>query len=245
MIDPPIESLTEDTFFQGRVLIRQPKSGYRFSLDAPILAFHARPKSGETVVDLGTGCGVVSLLMAWREKNIRVVGVEIQKELAALAEANVAANGMEDRITILHTDIRALSERDLRFPVDRVVSNPPYRRISSGRLNPNSQRAVARHEVSITLSELLHTVKRILKTGGSFFVIYLAERLPDLFGHLEKEGLQPKILRALHSNKSSPAKICLVEAVKGAQPGIQIDPPLFIYDSAGVYSREIQEMLSP
>lgn len=245
MIPLSRDGITEDTFFEGKIVLRQPRNGYRFSLDAPVLASHAKPRTGDTVLDLGTGCGIVSLLMAWRRPDIRVIGVEIQEALAALAMENVAMNCLESRVKILHADMRTIDLAMIPMPVDMVVTNPPYRRIPSGRINPDTQRAVARHEVSITLAELLHVARRVLKTGGRFLIVYSAERLADLFRELDIAGFEPKKLRTLHTHPGAAAKICLVEAVKGGRPGIHIGPPLIIYESDGAYTAQIRKMFVP
>ena len=241
--EKPDTSYTEDTFLKGRIRIRQPRLGYRFSLDAPVLAHAARPRSGDTVLDLGTGCGVIPVLIGSRNKDIRIYAVEMQEELASLAKENVILNRLESQIHILHADMRTMDYASIPLPVDMVVSNPPYRRISSGRINPNTQRAMARHEVSITLRDLLRVVRSALKTGGKLIMIYSAGRLAELFSALDAYGLQPKMLRTLHTYQKSAAKICLIEAVKGACPEITIEPPLIIYQSKGVYTHELHQML--
>jgi tRNA1Val (adenine37-N6)-methyltransferase len=141
-----MHSLTTDTFFNGKLHITQDAAGYRFSLDAIVLAHHTDTHAGERVLDLGTGCGIIALILAYRNPDIRVYGIEIQGELADLAVSNVGANHMQNRITVLCRDMRDLKPRMIGGPVDVIVCNPPYRKPNSGRLNPDPQRAVARHE---------------------------------------------------------------------------------------------------
>lgn len=236
---------TEDTFFDGTIRVRQPRFGYRFSLDAVVLAHAVRPRQGETVLDLGTGCGVIPILLGSQYKDVRIYAVEIQEELASLAKENVILNRLESRIHILHADLRTMDYASIPLPVDRVVSNPPFRRIPSGRINPNTQRAIARHEVALTLGGLFQVVRSVLKTGGRLAMIYCADRLAELFSSLDAFGLRPKMLRNLHSYQNSVAKLCLVEAVKGACGGLTIAPPLIIYESGRVYTKEVRQMFIP
>jgi tRNA1Val (adenine37-N6)-methyltransferase len=240
-----MEKLTSDTFFNGRLRIRQQRSGYRFSIDAVLLAYYARPRPGDRVLDLGTGCGIVPLIMVYRCPQITVYGIEVQKKLSDLARFNVSDNHMETRVTILHEDMKSLKSTMISGLVDLVVSNPPYRRSHSGRLNPNHQRAVARHEIIVTLSDLMATAKRNLRTGGRFVTIYSAERAAELLGLMRSARIEPKFLRSIHSNRLSEAKLILVEGKKGAKTGIRIESSLILYDENGNYTEEVEKMFAP
>jgi tRNA1Val (adenine37-N6)-methyltransferase len=243
--DSDIETLTEDTFFEGRLRVAQSRIGYRFSIDAVLLAHFFQPRAGQTLVDLGTGCGIIPLMLVFRHPRIRAWGIEIQPELAGLAADNVRANHMADRIRILQADIRAITPDMTAGPVDVVCSNPPYRRGRSGRLNPDGQRAVARHEIAITLPGLLHTSRRLLKTGGRFVTIHPAERAAELIGQMRSMHLEPKRLRPVHSTAQTDARRVLVEGLAGGRPGLTIAAPLIVYGQDGEYSSEVQRMLLP
>lgn len=234
-----------DDFFEGRIKIKQSVTGYRFSIDAVILAAHIHPRPDDRVCDLGTGCAVIPIIIGYRNADTRMIGVEVQAELALLARENVEANGMHDRISILNTDMKTLNEHRLGGPVDIVVSNPPYRKTGAGRLNPDSQRAIARHEIAVTLEELVYSTRRLLRTGGKFVTIYLAERMMELLFSMQTYGITPKSVRSIHSNRSADAKLVLVEGVKNGRPGVNIHSPLFIYSQNGSYTGEIQEMFKP
>ena len=238
-------TVTADALFNGRMTIKQHRSGYRFSIDAVILAAHACPRGGEAVVDLGTGCGVIPLILAYRNPDIRICGIEVQKELAEIAQGNVNDNNMADRIAIHRQDIKLLTHGMVAGPVDLVVSNPPYRRPHSGRLNPDRQKAVARHEISVTLADVVESASRILKTSGRFITIYPAERLTDVISQMRTSRIEPKKMHTIHSGRSIGAKLILVEGVKAVNPGMKILPPLFIYTRQGGYSREVQKMFLP
>ena len=237
--------LTTDTFFNGKIQVTQNRAGYRFSIDAVLLAFHARPQPGGKVLDLGAGCGIVSLIMAVRAPEIRIFAVELQPELSGLAEANVNQNQLRDRIQVLHTDLRLLKPKMTDGPADLIVCNPPYRRPGSGRLNPAEQRAVARHEIKVTLSDILETTRRMLRTAGRFVTIYAVERLTEIMVRMRNEHIEPKFVRMIHSMQDSDAKLVLIEGVKGGKPGLKVVHPLIIYDKNGDYTAEVKAMFEP
>ena len=240
-----MKSKTPDTFLNGRIKVKQDRFGYRFSIDSILLACHALPRSGDKVLDLGTGCGIIPLILAYREPNLKIFGIEVQKELADIADSNVEENHMGDIITILCKDMKELKNDMISGPVDLIVSNPPYRKAESGRINPDMQRAVARHEIKVSLDDITATVRRILRTAGRFVTIYSAERITDLLTHLRSAGIEPKFLRMIHSGIKTEAKLVLVEGIKGGRPGVKIGPPLIIYNEKGAYTQEVEEMFLP
>jgi tRNA1Val (adenine37-N6)-methyltransferase len=240
-----MKPLTKDTFFNGRIIVKQDRSGYRFSIDSILLARHADPRPGDKVLDLGTGCGIIPIILAYRDPNLNIFGIEVQKELADIACFNVEENHMSHIITILCKDMKELKNDMISGPVDLVVSNPPYRKAESGRINPDIQRALARHEIKVSLLDIIATVRRVLRTAGRFVTIYSAERLTDLMTHLRSEGIEPKFIRMVHSGIKTEAKLVLVEGIKGGRPGTKIGPPLLLYDGNGSYTQEVEEMLSP
>jgi tRNA1Val (adenine37-N6)-methyltransferase len=240
-----MEAITSDTFFDGRLQVRQFRKGYRFSIDAVILADHIRPRPGETVLDLGAGCGIISLLLAYRHTETTAIGVEIQPELAELARVNVCANGMQARIRILCEDMKGLQPARLPGPVDWVASNPPYRKTATGRLNPHPQRAVARHEIKVALSDVIAAARRVLRTGGKFVVVYTAERMTEVLHQMQSTGIEPKFCRTIHSGTTTNAKLVLIEGLKGGHPGMVVAPPLVIYRKNGDYTAEIEKMFRP
>jgi len=240
-----MKSKTPDTFLNGRIKVKQERSGYRFSIDSILLACHAGPHPGDKVLDLGTGCGIIPLILAYREPNLNIFGIEVQKELADIAGSNVEENHMGDIITILCKDMKELKNDMISGPVDLIISNPPYRKVESGRINPDMQRAVARHEIKISLDDITATVRRVLRTAGRFVTIYSAERITDLLTHMRSAGIEPKFLRMIHSNIETEAKLIIVEGIKGGRPGVKIGPPLLIYDERGAYIQEVEEMFLP
>jgi len=240
-----MNSYTTDTFFNGRIQVKQNQAGYRFSIDAVLLADQAAPRSGDRVIDLGTGCGIISLIMAYCNPDITVYAVEVQEELTQLAISNVKNNSLQDCITVLGADMKTMKPDMTAGPVDLVVCNPPYRRPGAGRINPDNQRAVARHELKANLQDVIVTARRMLKTAGRFVTIYTAERTADILCQMRIDSIEPKYFRTIHSNPGSEAKLILVEGIKGGNPGLKIAPPLIVYDQNGDYTDEVQQMFDP
>ena len=235
---------TQDAFFNGRILVKQEKQGYRFSIDAILIAHHADPGPGETILDLGTGCGVIPLIMAFREPGIhRIYGIEIQRELADVAKWNVAANGMENKIKILRKNFKDFNPETLAKPADLLVSNPPFKKDLSGRKNPNPQKAIARHEIEGTLEDLVETARRTLSHGGRFVAIYPVWRLTDLLTEMRGAGIEPKFLRMIHPSPGSRPNRVIVSGAKGGKSGLCAYPPFFIYNANGAYTDEANQML--
>jgi tRNA1Val (adenine37-N6)-methyltransferase len=239
-----MDKLTGDSFFNGDLSIRQDRNGYRFSIDAILLAYYAGLRARRVVLDLGTGCGIIPLILAWRNPELRIYGVEIQKDLAQIASGNVIENRMQERIRILSADMKAITQNMIAEPIDTVVSNPPYRKICSGRMNPDSQKAIARHEIKAKLSDVTETAKRMLTISGRFMVIYPAERTADLLTQMRQSQVEPKFLRPIHSMPNTEAKLILAEGIRGGHPGMKIAPPLVIYQKHGDYSSEVREMFA-
>jgi len=236
--------LTTDTFLNGRLTVYQYKPGYRFSIDAILLAGYVRPRAEDRLIDLGCGCGIIALILAHRYPDLQLFGVEIQPTLVGLARKNVVKNRMSDRIRILERDIATLSQKEIQGPVDIVVCNPPFGRVRAGRINPNNERALARHEIKMTLKDITATVRGMLRTGGRFYIIFPAERITDLFCRMRADRIEPKRMRTVHSGTTDPARRILVEGIAGGRPGISMDPPLVIYKAEGVYTAEVQHFLS-
>jgi tRNA1Val (adenine37-N6)-methyltransferase len=237
--------LTTDTFFNGRLIVKQPRTGYRYSIDAAILASHVQPRPTDRVLDLGTGCGIIPLIIGFRHPGVKLYGVEIQHDLAEIAQGNITANNLENRVVILPVDMKTLKPSSLLGPMDLVVSNPPFYRIASGRINSDSQRAIARHELKVTLEDVLKAAAGMLRSAGKFVCIYGSDRLVDLFAQMRACHIEPKIVRLIHSKVGTDARLVLVEGVKGGQPGIKIAPPLTICRKDGSYTDEVKKMFIP
>lgn len=240
-----MDSLTADAFLNGNIRIMQNKTGYRFSIDAILLASHVDTHPGDKVVDIGTGCGIIALMLAYRDPEIKVYGIEVQKSLSVLAALNVKDNNMQDRVIIICSDVKDLKKSAISGPADIVVCNPPYRKAKSGRINPDNQRAFARHEIKITLPDIIKTAGSLLRVSGRFIMIYPSERIADIITNMRLSGIEPKYLRFIYSKKNAESKLVIVEGVKGGRPGSTIAPPLVIYRDDGSYTDDVGRMFIP
>lgn len=227
---------------EGKLWILQFQEHFRFGIDAILLANWVKIRRGDTVIDLGTGTGVIPLLIAYKQNPVRVVGVEIQEEMATLAQRSVALNQLEARVEVYHQDLRQMKTR---FPANSftvVVSNPPYFPVGSGEQNLLDKKAVARHEVNCALRDLVGAAAYLLGTRGRFDLIHRAERVPEIFRELQAKGLEPKIMRLIQSRADQEPNLVLIEAVKDARPGLKIERHLVIYEPSGEYTDEVKEM---
>ncbi len=233
---------TLDTLFEGRLKVLQKKCGYRFSIDAFLLAHFAKPRAMDQVIDLGTGCGILPLILTFRHKVEKIIGVEIQASLADLARRNVALNRLSTRITIWEKDLKSLEGKSWRKNFDLVLSNPPYRKVGSGRVNPRLEKAAARHEITATLEDVIHTAGDLLKDKGRMTMIYPASRAADVIEEMRKFHLEPKRLQFVHSHPGDEARLLLIEGLKEGHAQVRVLPPFFLYDSTGKYTPEAQEL---
>ncbi|OGW25755.1 MAG: hypothetical protein A2X59_04030 [Nitrospirae bacterium GWC2_42_7] len=224
------------------VKLYQNKNGYRFSVDPVLLYSFVNMKYAHHIADLGTGSGIIGLLLAKKYTASSVLLVELQESLYRLALKNISLNNLDDRVKIIMADIREIKKKLQPMSHDIVVSNPPFRKPLSGLLSIGEEKSVARHELKLRLPELVESASYLLKARGRFFMIFHPERIPETFDEFRKNRLEPKRIRFVHNDAESASKIVLIEAVKEARPGIKIEKPLFIYQKAGIYSDEINEI---
>jgi tRNA1Val (adenine37-N6)-methyltransferase len=235
---------TLDALFGGDLQLYQNKQGYRFSIDSLLLADFATIGSDNKVIDLGSGNGVLPLILAYRYPSVLITGVEIQRQMVARAARNIRLNGYQDRIAIAQMDIASTVERFQAESFDAVICNPPYRRVTSGRLSLSREKQIARHETKATLNDFVRAAAFLLKNKGSFACIQLGDRMVDLVSAMRNAGLEPKRLRTVHAFADAKASLVLVEAVKGGRKGVDILPPLIVYDIARNYSAELNAITS-
>lgn len=239
---PDTSALTEDRFDGGRLVVRQYRNGYRFSVDAILLATFAAPWAGRTLVEFGTGCGIVSLLLASRLPDVRIDAIDIQPLLAELAAGNVGANALGGRVTVHCRDLKTVSAADFGA-ADSIVCNPPFYPLGTGRLNPDDQRAQARHELRATLTDVIAAARRTLKKSGSLVMIYPAERTGELLATMRVRGIEPKLLQCVHAYADGDAQMVLVRGRLGVGTGMTVAAPLVLYHRDGSYTDAAAEIL--
>ncbi len=243
-VNSPHHSETLDILRKWNLKIIQGARGYRFSIDSLILASLAHPPHRGRILDLGTGCGIVGLILARSHPGITVTGVEIQAQLAQRARKNVALNDMEERMEILEGSYAHIEDLVAEASFQYVITNPPYRRVGTGRLNPQEEKAIARHEMHGGLDALLRATHYALVPKGKLGIIFTATRTVDLLHVCRIHGVEPKRIRFVHPYPGEEAQSIFLEGVKGGKEGeVRVEPPLFIYSSPGVYTREAAEML--
>ncbi|MBI2539849.1 MAG: tRNA1(Val) (adenine(37)-N6)-methyltransferase [Deltaproteobacteria bacterium] len=232
-----------DTLFHGKLRIIQAKRGYRFSLDAVLLAHFATLRGSDRVVDLGTGNGVIPLILARLHPAVEIVGMELQEEMVQRALRNVNLNRLEERVKILRGDVCSVEEVLPPESVAAVVCNPPYRRPASGRVNPDAEKRIARHEIKARLADFIRAGSYLLRRGGHMALVYPAARMVDLLQTMRQEEIEPKRLRLVHSYEGSAATLALAEGIKGAGTELKILPPLVVYTRDRKYTREMKAVL--
>jgi len=220
----------------------QKRDAFRFGMDAVLLADFAKAGPGDSVVDLGTGSGIVAILMSARTQAEKIIGLEIQPEIADMARRSVEGNGLSHRISIQQMDIREAASRLPVGKYDVVVTNPPYTRCGGGLINPNESRAIARHEILCTLEDVVKAAAHLLRVRGEFYMVHRPDRLCDIMVEMRKNQLEPKVLRMVCPRPGDPPSLLLVMGIRNGNPGMKLLAPLYIYDTDGNYTGELRSI---
>ena len=221
--------------------IIQDTDRFQFGIDAVLLADFAEKtvKAGERIIDLGTGTGIIPLLMAGKNKDISLTGLEVQEASAEMAGRSVALNGLEDRVRIVQGDLRFVDGLFDKHSFNVVTCNPPYMIDSHGRGNELDAKTIARHEVLCTLEDVVAAADYLLATHGRFFMIHRPFRLPEIFEALAAHKLEPKRMRLIHPFADKEPNMVMIEARKNAKRRLTIEPPLVVRYDNGDYTAEI------
>ena len=229
----------DDLHRKGYVIIQDPKR-FCFGVDAVILSGFARVKKGEKVLDLGTGTGILPILLEGRTLGSHFTGLEIQPESVEMARRSVALNELEGKVEIVEGDIKETAAIFGGSVFDVVTSNPPYMNESHGLKNPGDAKAIARHEVKCTLEDVVREGTRVLKPGGRFFMVHRPRRLIEIITVMKRHGLEPKRMKMVHPYADREANMVLIEAVRGGGPLLKMEAPVIVFDQNGEYSPEIR-----
>jgi len=222
----------------GSIKVCQPKEGYRFSVDALLLANFVNLKKLTKAVDIGAGTGIIGIILAKKYPESKIVMIEIQPEIAELAKKNIKLNNLENRLEIICMDAKKFRASGF----DLVVSNPPFRTPGTGKMSPKEEKALARHELSLSITDIAKISQNLLKHRGRLCLIHLPERLIEIVRIMSKHNLEIKRVRFIHSKINTEAKMVLIEAVKGGRISLKVDPPLFIYNENGSYTDEMKKI---
>ncbi len=219
--------------------IIQKRDGFCFGMDAVLLSGFANVKQGEKALDLGTGTGIIPLLLEARYQGSHYTGLEIQEEMAEMAARSVALNRLEDKIRIVTGDIKEASRLFGAASFDVVTSNPPYMNDAHGLKNPDLPKAIARHEVLCSLEDVVREASRLLRPGGRFYMVHRPHRLVEIITVLKQRRLEPKRMKMVHPFVDKEANMVLIEAVRGGRSMIKVEAPIVVYKEPGVYTDEI------
>lgn len=191
------------------------------------------------MIDLGTGTGIIPILLEAKTEGNHFTGLEIQEEVAEMALRSVMLNGLEERITIIHGDIKEAGQICGRASFDVVTSNPPYMVSQQGLKNPDTMKAISRHEIFCTLEDVAREAALLLRPGGRFYLVHRPRRLAEIICILQKYALEPKRMKMVHPFADREANMVLIEAVRGGGAMMKVEAPVIVFKEPGVYSEEI------
>lgn len=232
----------DDIQLKGLRLI-QNTDGFCFGVDAVLLANFCKIRPGDEVVDLGTGTGIIPIILAGKSRAKSIKGIEIQEEVSEMASRSVKLNKLEDRISIMNVDLKELKDHLPVNHFDVVTSNPPYMHCN-GIINENDKKAISRHEVKCTLEDVMKTASGLLKHRGKFFMIHRPIRLADIISMGRQYKLEPKLIRFIHPKVGKAPNLMLIQFTKAANPELKILDPLYVYEENGEYTKEINDIYS-
>ncbi len=233
----------DDLERNGLKIIQDP-SRFCFGMDAVLLSGFARVKPNEAVIDLGSGNGIIPILLSAKTEGKHFTGLEIQPENVDIAARSIAYNDIGSRVSVIEGDIRNASEIFGRSSFDVVTTNPPYMLSDHGLVNPDSAKAIARHEVLCTLDDVLRESASLLKTNGRFYMVHRPFRLAEIICGLKNYNLEPKRMRLVYPFIDKEPNMVLIEAVRGGKPRLSVEKPLIVYSAPNVYTDEILEIYS-
>ena len=223
--------------------IIQNKNGFCYGIDSVLISDYAKKmKKNARIIDLGTGTGVIAILLTAKVNPKKIIGVEIQESIAEMAKRSILLNHLEDKVEILHEDIRKLDKILENNSFDVIVTNPPYMKINTGLKNENNIKLISRHEVECNIEDIARVSHRLLNENGEIYMVHRPDRLVDIMEIFRRYKLEIKELRMVYSKENMQANLVLIKAVKNARPFLKVDTPLYVYKKDGEYTREILEI---
>lgn len=232
----------DDLQYKGLKII-QNTEGFCFGIDSVLLTdFAKKIKPNSIVADLGSGTGILSILLSAKTTNTKFVGVEIQKDVAEMSRRSVEYNKLNDRIKIENCNILGLKEKYNYKSFDAIVTNPPYKKINTGIINENDAKLISRHEIAASLEDFIEVSSYLLKDFGEFYMVNRPDRLVDILYLMRKNNIEPKEMRFVYPSIDKPTNIILIKGVKCGKPFLKINNNLYIYEKNGEYTKEILEI---
>lgn len=246
MIDNPERLLKDkeriDDLERNGYGIIQRKDGFCFGMDAVLLSGFVQVKDGEEVLDLGTGTGIIPILLEAKTKGKHFTGLEIQEEIADMARRSVCLNQLEEKVTIVLGDIKEAEKRFPRASFDVVTSNPPYIHDAHGLKNPGELKAISRHEILCTLEDVVREAASLVKPGGRVYMVHRPQRLIEIVSVMKQYKLEPKRLKFVHPFIHREANMVLIEAVRGGGSMVKVEKPVIVFKEPGKYTEEIRQV---
>ncbi|NLP14689.1 MAG: tRNA1(Val) (adenine(37)-N6)-methyltransferase [Clostridium sp.] len=236
------ENETIDDLQYNGLRIIQKKDGFRFGLDAVLLANFADVKKNDTVIDLGTGTGIIPILIAGKTGAKSVIGLEIQEEMAQMAQRSINMNGMDNRVRVVCGDIKESVELFGASRFNIVVSNPPYMNCGAGLINTRDSKAISRHEIKCTLEDVIKAAAKLLVIGGQLAMVHRPNRLVDIVWLMRKYSIEPKYIRFVHPAPYKKANLLLIKGTRQGGVELKMLEPLYVYDENGEFSDEINDI---
>ena len=232
----------DDLEFKNLKII-QNKKGFCFGIDSILLSDFAKEiKDNTTVVDLGTGTGIISILLCGKTNLKNIIGIEIQKEVYEMANKTIKLNKLENKFKIINENILNLNNIFEKNSIDVIVTNPPYKKKDTGIINENEKKLISRHEITADLEDFIRVSRDLLKDKGEFYMVHRPERLVDILSLMREYKIEPKKIRMVYSDKNREPKLVLIKGVKNAKPFLKIEKNLYIYDEEGEYTEEIKKI---
>ena len=234
----------DDLQLKGLKIIQNLK-WFCFGIDSVLLSdFVNNIKNNSFVLDLGTGTGILPILLCGKTNLKRVIGIEVQQDVAEIAKRNIELNNLKDRFNVINDNINNIDKYFGKNEFDVIITNPPYKKNNDGVKNENKQKLISRHEILATLEDFIKVASYCLKDRGSFYMVHKVERLVDIICHMRKYKIEPKRLRFVFTNEKSKPTLVLIEGVKNARPFLKIDSNIYIYNEDGEYTTQIKEIYS-
>ncbi len=229
----------DDLEFKNLKII-QNKNGFCFGIDSVLLVNFAKEiKKQSKVLDLGTGTGIIPILLSGKVELKKAIGVEIQKDVANMAKRSVSLNNLDDKIEIINENVINIGKLYPKQYFDVVITNPPYKKMGTGIINESEAKIISRHEITANLEDFIKTARDMLKDKGEFFMVHRPERLVDIISLMRKFKIEPKKLRFVCPNKNKEPNMVLIKGIKNAKEFLKIEKNLYVYNEDGNYTDEI------
>ena len=223
--------------------IIQDKEGFCFGIDAVLLSDFAKNlKKDAKVIDLGTGTGIIATLLCGITNLRKVIGIEIQSEVADMAKRSIKLNQLQNKFEIINEDINHIFNQLEKNSFDAVVTNPPYQKKNAGIINDKEKKVISRHEITATLEDFIKVSKELLKDKGEFYMVHRPDRLVDIFCVMRQYHIEPKVIRFVYPNQKKEPNLVLIKGIKNAKPFLTMEKNLYVYDENGNYTQEVKDI---